>query len=65
MRAPKTKNYEQLKRPKTNREDAVREHLSTQNGTNLDSQFRLNSQRKVLLENMEGVISSPDAVKIT
>jgi len=35
MRPPKTKNYEQLKRPKTNREDAVREHLSTQND-NLD-----------------------------
>lgn len=64
MRPPKAKNYEQLKRPKTNREDVVREHLSTQNN-NLDSEFQLKSKRKVLLENMEGVISSPDAVKIT
>ena len=62
MQAPRMTNYEQLKRPKTNREDATArpskmkaKQSSTANGTNTG--FRLNSQRGNL-QHLEGVIST-------
>ena len=61
MQAPRMTNYEQLKRPKTNREDATArsskmkpKQSSTAAGT---TGFRLNSQRGNL-QHLEGVIST-------